>query len=116
MSEPRYKFVELSVVTEDSLEECVNEWVAQGWKLDAIRFVVGEHSRRPSMAFVSFVRTADDAPAPRRKSRHTEVIELGEIDLGDHPPLDAELDWSQARSRRRAAAPAKGKKKPKKQA
>ena len=43
----RYKFVELSVVTEESLEKAVNEWVAQGWNLDAIRFVTGEQSRRP---------------------------------------------------------------------
>jgi len=56
MSTPIYKFVELTTVTEDTLEQTVNEWVAQGWHLDAIRFVVTEHSRRPSMAFVSFVR------------------------------------------------------------
>ena len=52
----RYKFVEVSPVTEDGLETCVNDWVAQGWELEGIRFVVTEHSKRPSMAFVSFVR------------------------------------------------------------
>ena len=65
----RYKFVELSVVTDESLERAVNEWVAQGWQLDGIRFVTTEHSRRPSMAFVSFVREdaaeVADAAAPR---------------------------------------------------
>jgi hypothetical protein len=58
----RYKFVELSVVTDESLEAVVNEWVASGWQLEGIRFVTTEHSRRPAMAFVSFVR--DEAPAP----------------------------------------------------
>ncbi len=53
---PVYKFVELSVVTEDTIERAVNEWVAQGWQLDGIRFVTTEASRRPAMAFVSFVR------------------------------------------------------------
>ena len=53
---PRYKFVELSVVTDETLEATVNEWVAQGWQLDGIRFVTTEHSRRPAMAFVSFTR------------------------------------------------------------
>ena len=51
-----YKFVELSIVTDESLTECVNDWVGQGWTFDGIRFVVGEGSRRPQMAFVSFIR------------------------------------------------------------
>ncbi|HEX3759769.1 MAG TPA: hypothetical protein VHW23_13740 [Kofleriaceae bacterium] len=52
----RYKFVEVSTVTDEALEQTVNDWVAQGWQLDAIRFVITEHSRRPAMAFVSFIR------------------------------------------------------------
>jgi hypothetical protein len=52
----RYKFVELSTVTDDSLETAINEWVAQGWDLDGIRFVMSEASKRPAMAFVSFTR------------------------------------------------------------
>jgi hypothetical protein len=60
---PIYKFVEVSPVTDESLEATVNEWVAQGWTLEAIRFVTTEASRRPTMAFVSFVRDPD-AVAP----------------------------------------------------
>ncbi len=56
---PVYKFVELSIVTDESLEEIVNKWVGDGWHLDAIRFVVTEHSRRPAMAFISFLRNED---------------------------------------------------------
>ena len=52
----RYKFVELSLVTDDSLESAVNQWVAQGWQLERIQFVTSEASRRPVMAFVAFVR------------------------------------------------------------
>jgi hypothetical protein len=59
----RYKFVELSVVTDDTLEQVVNEWVGQGWQLEGVRFVVTEHSRRPAMAFVSFTRDAPAEPA-----------------------------------------------------
>ena len=51
-----YKFIELSVVTDESLEEAVNKWTTEGWHLDAIRFAMLEGSRRPKMAFVSFVR------------------------------------------------------------
>jgi hypothetical protein len=62
-----YKFVELSIVTDQTIEEAVNEWVSQGWQFDDIRFVKTEHSRRPAMAFVSFVRDApeDEQVAPR---------------------------------------------------
>ncbi len=57
MAEPIvYKFVELSVVTDESIERTVNEWVAQGWQLDGIRFVMTDASRRPAMAFVSFTK------------------------------------------------------------
>jgi hypothetical protein len=51
-----YKFVELSIVTDETIEEAVNKWVQLGWKLDEIRFVTGEGSRRPQMAFISFTR------------------------------------------------------------
>ena len=30
-----YKFVELSIVTDETLEEAVNEWVARGWRSTA---------------------------------------------------------------------------------
>ena len=59
-----YKFVELSIVTDETLEKAVNEWVGQGWELDRIHFVMTEASRRPAMAFVSFVRdVGEEAPS-----------------------------------------------------
>jgi hypothetical protein len=59
-----YKFVELSIVTDETIEEAVNAWVARGWQLDGIRFVTTEASRRPQMAFISFTRDSDHAPEP----------------------------------------------------
>ena len=50
-----YKFAELSMVTDESLEACVNEWVARGWSLEAIHFAMRESSRRPAMAFIAFL-------------------------------------------------------------
>jgi hypothetical protein len=64
-----YKFVELSVVTDETLQEAVNTWVSRGWTLDAIRFVITEASRRPQMAFVSFTREAQAVPPPAGKPR-----------------------------------------------
>ena len=57
----RYKFVELSTVTDETLEATVNEWVEQGWQLEAIHFAMRDSSRRPAMAFVAFVRDQPDA-------------------------------------------------------
>lgn len=51
-----YKVVEINSVTEDELENVLNEWTAQGWRLDGVQFAMRESSRRPSMAFVTFTR------------------------------------------------------------
>ena len=52
----RYKVVETSDVTDESLEQILNEWTGHGWKLDAIQFAMREASKRPAMAFVTFTR------------------------------------------------------------
>ena len=57
-----YKFVELSIVTDETIEEAVNAWVGRGWSFDSIRFVTSEASRRPQMAFISFTRDATEPP------------------------------------------------------
>lgn len=52
----RYKIVETSSVTDESLEAVVNEWVAQGWMFEGMQFAMRESSKRPAMAFVLFSR------------------------------------------------------------
>ena len=54
-----YKVVELAVVTDESIEEALNHWTLQGWQFDSIQFVVREASKRPSMAFLFFVKSQD---------------------------------------------------------
>lgn len=56
-----YKVVELSVVTDEALEEVLNTWTADGWQFDRVQFVVTEASKRPSMAFVLFTRDSKEA-------------------------------------------------------
>jgi hypothetical protein len=51
-----YKVVEIPVVTDEAIEAVLNEWTAQGWQFDSLQFVVREASKRPSMAFVIFIR------------------------------------------------------------
>ncbi len=55
----QYKVVETSDVTEDNLEEILNRWTAEGWRYDGMQFVVKESARRPSMAFVLFVKAEE---------------------------------------------------------
>ena len=66
-----YKFVELSIVTDETIEEAVNAWVQRGWTLDGIRFVTNDASRRPQMAFISFTRETVHGtdPTPRAPPR-----------------------------------------------
>ncbi len=66
-----YKFVELSIVTDETIEEVVNLWVGKGWHLDGIRFAITEASRRPQMAFISFTRETVHGtdPTPRAPPR-----------------------------------------------
>jgi len=60
MSELEYKFVELSIVTDEEIERVVNEWTAKGWSFDGIHFAMRDASRRPAMAFLAFTRRRPD--------------------------------------------------------
>lgn len=55
-----YKVLELATVTEESIQQTLNEWTAKGWNFDSMQFAMRESSRRPSMAFVLFTR--EEAP------------------------------------------------------
>lgn len=55
----RYKVVETQTVTDDNLEQIINEWVAQGWILDGVQFAMRESSKRPAMAFITFTRPGE---------------------------------------------------------
>lgn len=55
----RYKIVETQTVTDEDLEQIINEWVEQGWLFDGIQFAMRESSKRPAMAFIVFTRRAN---------------------------------------------------------
>lgn len=57
----QYKVVELSNVTEEAIEEALNEKVAVGWTFDGMQFAMRESSKRPAMAFLLFTRAEDKA-------------------------------------------------------
>lgn len=52
----QYKVVELSNVTEESIEEVLNEKTTEGWLFDGMQFAMRESSKRPAMAFLMFTR------------------------------------------------------------
>lgn len=56
-----YKIVEISTVTDETIEAVLNEWVAKGWIYDGLQFAMRESSPRPSMAFVTFKRESSSA-------------------------------------------------------
>lgn len=51
-----YKVVETSTVSDDSLEQILNEWTQKGWDFQGFQFAMREASRRPAMAFAIFSR------------------------------------------------------------
>ena len=53
----QYKVVEVTSVTDQDLEETINDWSAKGWIFDGMQFAMRESSKRPAMAFVLFTRT-----------------------------------------------------------
>ncbi|HEY6837548.1 MAG TPA: DUF4177 domain-containing protein [Geobacteraceae bacterium] len=55
----KYKVVEVSSVTEDTIEEALNEWSAKGWHFEGMQFAMRESSKRPAMAFVLFTQEGE---------------------------------------------------------
>lgn len=60
MREVRYKVVEVTPVTEESLERVLNDQTAGGFGFESLHFVMREGSHRPAMAYVFFTRTRDE--------------------------------------------------------
>jgi hypothetical protein len=56
-----YKVIELATVTEEHIEETLNEWTAKGWDFNGMQFAMRESSRRPAMAFVLFTQKDGDS-------------------------------------------------------
>jgi hypothetical protein len=50
-----YKVVEISDVTDAAIEEVLNRWNDEGYRVESVHFVTQPGSRRPSMAFLFLV-------------------------------------------------------------
>ena len=59
MSHTLFKVVEVTTVTDEELEKQINKWTSEEWILDSIKFAMRDASKRPSMAFIIFTKSAD---------------------------------------------------------
>jgi hypothetical protein len=48
--------VEVSPVSEETLEDALNRWTAEGCSLESVHFVSREGSHRPALAYLFFVQ------------------------------------------------------------
>ena len=94
-----YKIDELATVTDETLERLVNRRMREGWRLEDIKFAMRDASKRPSMAFVFFVRplTPETAERWQRESESS----AGEEDSRPRAP---EISPEENLAHRRAAA------------
>lgn len=60
MKELTYKVVEISLVTDEEIQKTINEWVKEGWSYDGIQFAMRDSSKRPSMAFLTFIKNGKE--------------------------------------------------------
>jgi hypothetical protein len=51
-----YKVAETSTVTDEEIEQILNEWTGKGYSFESIQFVTAVSSRRPVMAFLFFTK------------------------------------------------------------
>jgi hypothetical protein len=58
-----YKVVEVSPLTEESIEGVLNERTEEGWGFESIHFVMRDGSHRPAMAYLFFTRSRPAAPS-----------------------------------------------------
>jgi len=58
-----YRVVEVSPVSEETLEKALNDRTAEGWSFESLHFVSREGSHRPALAYLFFVRGGGAAPA-----------------------------------------------------
>ncbi len=55
-----YKVVELSTVTDETLEDALNSWTNQQWIFESLHFAMNPGSKRPALAFMFFTRPKED--------------------------------------------------------
>lgn len=55
-----WRVVEVTDVSDRSIEEALNGASREGWRFESVHFVTQAGSRRPSMAFLFFTRTVSE--------------------------------------------------------
>lgn len=110
----KYKFLEITPVSAAALDAAVAPHAEAGWRLDRVELTAPSTSKRPSYALVVLalgsggVRDgAERTGSPhggKSKRRRVKLIELGELDWGEHPDVaHLELDHGQAAAKPKRA-------------
>jgi hypothetical protein len=55
-----YKVVELSIVTDETIQDALNTWTQQGWTFESLHFAMATSSKRPAMAYLFFVQALEE--------------------------------------------------------
>jgi hypothetical protein len=63
-----YKVVEVSPVSDETLEGALNEWSGRGFSFQSLHFVMRDGSHRPALAYVFFVRTEPPGASAARRA------------------------------------------------
>lgn len=87
-----YKVIELSTVTDETIESVLNEWTEKGWVFDQIQFVVRDASRRPSMAFMFFVRPVASGDMPTFEQIEVKTDDEKDEESHQNPEASDESD------------------------
>ena len=58
-----WRVVELTIVTDQEIQQVLNREAREGWRFESIHFSVWEGSKRPAMAFLMFVRPRHEGDA-----------------------------------------------------
>ncbi len=62
-STPPYRVVELSDVSDRSIEDALNRVTADGYRFESVHFVTQPGNRRPTMGFLFFTRIGNSREA-----------------------------------------------------
>ena len=58
-----YKVVEVSPVSDETLERALNDLTREGWSFESLHLAMREGSHRPALAYLFFVRGAPPSAA-----------------------------------------------------
>lgn len=105
----KYHFLEVAPFSAKALSAAVAPFAEGGWRVERVDLIAPATAKKPSYGLVTLTHNAEalasaaasaTAEKNRRRPGH-KLIDLGELDWGEHPDVrHLELDVAQKRRRR----------------